>query len=214
MTRALVAALGLAIGAGDARADVQAWTEVGVSHEVEDWRFTFDQHLRFDEDVSRVGSVMPELGVTYRIAKWFRTGVGYRLEYERDGSGDMVTRHRFHVRGSSRYDIGKWVRLEHRLQLQESLRPSSNDMYRHVMRNRADVSLRRYKPFVASASAELFHAIDRGDAIHLDKIWLTASGTYGAGPNDFELFYRVEVPQADPMDPTLHIFGLAYHRDL
>lgn len=43
---------------------------------------TFDQQLRFDAGVSRIGAVMPELGLRLRVTGWLRTGVGYRLEHE------------------------------------------------------------------------------------------------------------------------------------
>ena len=208
------ALLVVALVAAEAHAEGQLWTEVGVRRDLGDRvTVTFDQHLRFDDGPSRVGSVMPELGVAVRLASFLRLAAGYRFEYERDGDGDMVVRHRVHLAARSRLDVS-WLRLEHRLQLQDSIRPSSRDVHRHQMRNRGELIVRRWRPFTGAVAAELFHALDDGDAIHLDKTWLTVTAGYGRGKNDLEVFYRIELPHADPDDPTLHIVGIGYHREL
>jgi len=213
--RALLIGAVLAVAASrGAHADVQQWTELGIGKDLtKRWSASFDQHLRFDEDLSRVESVMPEAGIGWRPKRWLRFSLGYRLQYQRDGSGDMALRHRLHTAVRARYALGD-VRLEYRLQLQEQLRPGSKDPARHTLRDRAEVSYRRFKPWVPGASVELFHAIADGDAIRLDKLWLTLNAAHSRKSWSAEVFYRVEVPIADAMDPTLHILGVGVHYDL
>jgi len=207
----LAVLLGLA---APARADVQQWTELGVDKSLgERWSLTFEQQLRFDLDQSRVDAVMPELGLHRRLARWLRIGTGYRFQYQRDNAGDMVFRHRFHVYGRARRDLGD-VRLDYRLQVQETVRPTSNDVSRHALRNRGDVSYRGFKRWEPGVAGELFHAIDDGDPIHLDKIWLTAGVAYTRKAWSVDVFYRAELPVADTMDPTIHILGLGMRREL
>ena len=196
-----------------ARADIEQWNELGVKYEVnDDVSVTFDQHIRFDEDVSRLGAFMPELGAGWRPKKWIGFAVGYRFEYERDNDGEMRTHHRFFARIRPRYEIGK-LRLDYRLQLQDTLRPDDpEDRWRQTARNRLDVSYREYKPWIPSVSGELHNTIDQG--FELEKIWLTAGVTYSKKKKEVELFYRAELPQAEPMDPTVHILGAAFHHDL
>jgi len=217
MMKYLVActAAGLLLSARPAAADVQQWTELGVKVDLpEKLTLSFDQHIRFDEDVSRLGSFMPEAGLQYRPLDWLRLAVGYRLQYERSGSGDMRARHRFFTDARARYDLGE-VRLEYRLKLQDQYRPDDpDDTWRQTLRNRADVSYRAWKPWIPGASVELHHDLAQGDAIHLAKIWITAGGSWSKKKRDLELFYRAEIPQAEPMDPTVHILGLAFHHDL
>jgi hypothetical protein len=204
----------VAVVGAPVHADTQLWTELGVRHNLSRrLAVTFDQHLRFDDDISRVGSFMPEPGLIYRVARWFRVGGGYRMEYERNGGGDMVLRHRFFAFAGSRVDSGP-MRIEHRLQLQENVRPGSNDQYRHTVRNRIEVGYRGIKQWTPAAQAELFHAIDRGDAIHLDKVWLTLGGTYSRGKREIDAYFRVELPVADTMGPTLYVLGAAFHLEL
>lgn len=204
----------LVLASVSARAEVQQWTEIGVSRSLtKRWQLSFDQHLRLDQDISRVDSVMPEWGVTYRLAKWLRAEVGYRLQYTRDGDGEMVLRHRFHGGVRARHDLGD-VRLQYRLQYQEQLRPGANDQLRHSIRNRAEVGYRRFKHWAPGASFELFHAIGDGDAVHLDKVRIKAGLEYGKKDWSVELYYCAEAPVADEMDPTLHVVGLGAHYEL
>ena len=196
-----------------AQSDSQLWLEGGVAHDVGRVTLAFDQHLRFDDGMSRVGAIMPEPGLSVRVERWLRVGASYRLQYERNRDGVFETRHRFHVFGRARADLGK-VRLDYRLQLQEQIRPDDNELYRHSLRNRATVSYRGKPPWTPSAELELHHDLDNGDAIHLDKIWLTFGVERRLGRYDVELHYRAELPQARASDPTLHILGLGFHADL
>ena len=202
---------------GAARADVESWTEVGVEADVaDDWSLSYDQHIRFDEDVSRLYAVMPEVSVDYKPVKWLGLGVGYRLQYTRDGAeDDMRTRHRFFADAQTRRDVGK-VRIAYRLKLQDQLRPDDpDDRWRPVARNRLEVAYRGFKPWYPAASVELHHGLDGEDqAVFLEKVWLTVGGAYSKKKKDLEIFYRAELPQVDAMDPTVHILGAAYHHDL
>jgi len=203
----------LLLTATAARADVQSWNEVGVKYDItDDASFSFDQHIRFDEDVSRLGSFMPEPAFGYQVKKWLRLGIGYRLQYERDGDGDMRARHRFFANVRPRYDVGK-VRFGYRLQFQDQLRPDDpDDRWRQTVRNRLEVSYREYKPWIPEAAIEFHNTVDQN--FELEKIWITAGVAYSKKKEEFELFYRAEVPQAEPMDPTIHIIGAAFHHDL
>ncbi len=214
MKAALMTAALALLAAGPAHADVELWTELGVKHDLgRRLAVTFDQQLRFDADVSRVGAVMPELGVRVRLARWLRAGAGYRFEYERDGGGDLVVRHRLEVHARARMNLGR-LRLELDARLQEQLRPGARDERRHVLRDRLAASWRRTRPWIPMASVALFHRLGDGDAAQLDKAWLTIGGAHDRGAREIELFYRLERPIRDPGDPTLHIFGAALHTDL
>jgi hypothetical protein len=215
---ALIAALAGVAAARAAHADdLQQWNELGVAADVsDDTAVSLEQHLRFDVDAGQVDSVMPEAGLQHKLREWARIGAGYRLQYQRDKDDEMVVRHRFHVYGKLRRDLGD-LRAEWRLQLQEQLRPGeamSEASSRHSMRNRADLSYRAHKRWTPGGSVELFSALGDGDTIHTDKLWLTADLAYDRKDYKVDVFYRAEVPVADEDDPLLHILGLGVHYDL
>ena len=183
--------------AGTAHADVELWTEAGVRHEVNRFELAFDQMLRFDENASRVSSVMPELGLRVRLATWFGLGTSYRYEYERNGDGMLVTRHRFDGFATFRLDVAR-VRLELEERFQEELRPTSHDTERQRLRQQLELSYRK-KHWVPAASITVF---DRAD-----KLWLTGGVTYRRHHRAYEVFYRYATNDA-------HIIGASFHTEL
>lgn len=204
--------LAIVLAAAPAYADVQLWNEAGVRTPLaKRVMFTFDQHLRFDSDVSRVQSVMPEPAIHYRFKKWLRAGISYRFEYERD-DGELVMRHRGAVYGRVRYKLGP-LQLAYKLQYQESYRPDKNTVWKHVMRNRVELGMKATKRIEPGVSAEVFHRVGDGSAMQYEKLWLTVGAAYAKKKWDADVFYRWEKP-ADVMEPSVHIIGLAFHSDL
>lgn len=205
----------LAAPAGRAEADVQLWMEAGVSRQL-DKRFelSFEQHLRFDQDVSRVQAVMPELSLSIRLHELLRLGLGYRFQYERDKDGVLVVRHRGHVDLRTSYDVGP-LEVSYRARFTEEVRGSfASDDLRHTFRNRLAIELEATDPWAPAVAAETFHRLGDGDTIRLQKLRLTAGISRELGDHEIDLFYRVEVAQDDPTDPTPHIIGVGYHHDL
>lgn len=212
-----VAAALVALAAGPARAqsDSQLWLEAGVSHDLgARVTLSFEQHIRFDDGMSRLGAFMPEPGVSVRAATWLRLGASYRMQYERNNNGDLELRHRLQLAARARADLSKAIRVEYRLQFQEQYRPDAKTTSRHSVRNRVGVAYRGRRPWTPAASLELHHDLDNGDAIHLDKVWLTVGVARALGRGEAEVFYRAELPQHDAADPTVHILGLGYHHEL
>jgi hypothetical protein len=203
-----MAVIALALAAPRAaRADVELWTELGVRRDLgRRVQLRLDQQLRFDANVSRVGALIPEAGVSVRIARWLRAGAGYRLEYERDGAGDMVIRHRPFASARGRIALGP-LRAEPRLQLQDDIRPDKMDVHRPEVRLRLAVSYRRARPWVPEVSAETFH---RASDLRIDKLWLTLGGAR-TGRREIEAFYRLELASGEPV---VSIVGLAFHAGL
>lgn len=210
----MVAALLLAAAPTRADADLQTWFEVGVSRQLHKRvDLSFEQHLRFDQDASRLQAVMPELALSYRLHKLVRFGLGYRFLYERDKDGVLVIRHRFHAEARPRYQLGP-VEVSYRVRYQEQLRGPIADGLRHTLRNRLQVALETTRPWTPAVAAETFHRLGDREAIRFHKLRLTAGVGYELGDHQVELFYRVEIPQDDPTDPVLHILGLAYEYEL
>jgi len=191
-----------------AQTDVQLWTVAGVRYRPSrPVRLDLDLHLRVDDNVSRLGKLMPELGASYDPARWLRLGLGYRFMYARDNNGNLEVAHRLHVQGRARGDVGP-VELSYRLRFQERIK---NNL-RHVIRNRLGLSVDTDTDVTPGMSMELFTRLGDGQALMFDKWRLTIGATWSANSNVFDLFYRAEIAIDDPNDPTLHIIGLGYQR--
>lgn len=205
ITAALAAPL---LWAPDARAesDSQLWTEAGISADLgKQTEISLTGQLRFDQQISRVAGVLPELSIERDLARWLELGAGYRFEYERNGDGDMVIRHRLVAEGGVQVEPGA-LKLGYRLRFQEQIR--AGGALRHTVRNRLGLDVRRLKPFVPGGSVELFHGVGGGDPATLKKIRVTLGTEYDLGKQELGFFYRLELPHDDPMDPVLHILML------
>jgi hypothetical protein len=194
--------------AAPAAADTQLWTELGVKYDVnKKLTLSYDHHIRFDQDISRLGSFMPEPGVSYRIKKWFRVGAGYRYEYERNNDDELVSRHRAYGWVRVRRDLGE-LRGEYRLQLQEQWRPDANPVNRHTVRNRGELSWQGFGAIVPGASVETHHILnEEGNTIHLGKVWLTAGVEWEHDQIGVGAFYRLITGQYDDNEPPGHVIG-------
>jgi hypothetical protein len=210
---ALGASLGILVGGGSARADSQLWMEAGFELEPRT-RFELEiaPQIRFDQDLSRFLAFVPELTLRYRATTWLRVGGGYRFEYERDNDGELVVRHRVSADARVRLDLDP-LRVDHRLMLVEQYRPSSNDQYRTVLRNRTELRLRAWQRWTPSIGAELFHALGDLDMVAYDRLRLTGGLAYDRGDHELSVFFRVEL-HTDPADDTDYILGLGYNFEL
>jgi hypothetical protein len=196
-----------------ASADRQLWLEGGIGGRVtKQLELELTPELRFDQDVSRMDKFLADVGARYRVRRWLRFGGGYRLEYERDGMGDLVLRHRLAADVRVRYEREP-LRVDVRSMVFEQIRPASGDSLRTGIRNRLVVGFRRWHPWVPEAAVEVFHALGDLDEFTYDKVRFSIGGLHDRGDHDFELLLRVEL-HADPAEPTYYILGLGYHYDV
>lgn len=191
--------------------DVQLWTSAGVRYRVsKDWRLEYEQHLRFDQDVSRMESVKPELGVSWKATDLARMGLGYRYSMERNKDDEWRPEHRLHVQGALGTEFGP-VSVAYRMRFQERLEFTGDFESKHTLRHRIGAEVDTDTGFTPSITLEGF-------------TWITESGTpvrerwrFTGGlevkldkKHVGEVFYRREVPIYDTRDPIEHIMGLAY----
>lgn len=213
----------LAVGglARAAEAEVQLWTEAGVGTGLAgDVSAYVEQNIRFDEDVTRLTAVIPEIGVEYEPWWWLRVDGAYRYSYERRRRGDLEFRHRAHADVQARHDLGEW-RLRHRVRFQNRYR--GRDGHTPAVRNRAGLGLRALEPWVPRVTAETWHrlGVERDEdvgggtrAFHFHKWRLEARVRYDFDPQAIAALYRLEVSRTHPGDPPFHIFGLSYFYEL
>ena len=211
----LLCVLLLAPGTALAQTDVQLWTSASLRAElVEDFRLELTQHLRFDEDVSRVLSIMPELSASYDPAKPLRLSLGYRFIYEREQDRQLDDAHRLTFDARLRGDLDP-IRISYRLRIQEVFEQKASGLeVRNTLRNRLGVSWDTDTPLTPEVSAEIYTRIGGDKAALFHKLRLTAGASYDIDDVELELFYRLELPIDQPLEPVLHIIGLGFRYDL
>jgi len=164
-----------------------------------------EQNLRFDDDVSHLGRVMPEAALGVRLTGWLRLSVGYRYAWVNDNNPD--SRHRLH--GEARFgdSVGhfRWVT---RVRYQATLRDGRDT--RHTLRGLFGVGIPNSSPVMPYLSMELFTDIDAYYGFS-NRAWRGTAGIeIETRRHTLDLYYRLEIPMNDDRDPTLHIIGLSY----
>ena len=188
-----------------ADSDVQAWLELDLEHEFsKKWAVTYEQHLRFDDNLSRLSQVLPDLSLTMRLVPAVRAVAGYRAQYVRTGSGDFELRHRPYGGAQARLERGA-LRLSARALFTGQIRTSGQDRFRPALRTRfaAEWRARAWRPRVWT---EIFFDLDTSA---LDKVRSGIDLARPFGKAEVSLGYRLEVPVQDTTELTLHILALS-----
>jgi Protein of unknown function (DUF2490) len=190
--------------------DAQAWLTLELQRAwTRRWAITAEQHLRFDQDLSRVAQVMPDVSLQAKLGGGAHAIVGYRLQYVRDGDdGDdgFVLRHRWYAGAQGKLDLGE-LRLTARALVTEQLREDGE--LRHGERSRVAATwrgLRRWRP---QASVEAFVAIADPEALALDKLRLGVELERRRGDAALTLGYRLELADRDDDAARVHAVVLA-----
>ncbi|MFH1830246.1 MAG: DUF2490 domain-containing protein [Pseudomonadota bacterium] len=201
-----------------AASDLRLWLEAGLRYRItKKLHLGFDQHVRFDDDVSHVEEVSPEIFVRYRVVKFFRVGGGYRLIFEPlSDNGNSYTDiwHRFFVDFLFSHTM-KPVTLRYRLRFQEQFgwpqdKTPETLQVKHTVRNKLGIHFNLGKGFTPFIAGEVFGRFGDKDGF-LHK-WRATSGLdYGYKSNEFTFFIGSEGLLDKSDEPTRIIFGLGYH---
>ncbi len=196
--------------AAAAQSDAQLWLSAGVRFRVHRAvHLDLEQGLRFDENMSHLGRVLPEVGLSVRPTDWLRLSAGYRFTWVNDNNPDGRHRVQLDARASGELGRFEWV---YRLRYQAGLREGRTT--RHALRSLIEAGVDTGTPVTPVASTEIFTSMGHGEGVEL-YAW---RGTVGLDieheRHNLSLFYRLEIPIRDPGEPTLHILGLGYRYDL
>jgi len=135
--------------------EVLLWNSASVRYKPhKQIKFELSQHFRFDQNITQLESIMPELEMEYRPTKWIDVGVGYRYIYERTKNGDLEPAHRYHIQAATSQDFGP-IELSYRLRYQEKHEVDEYD-YSSRLRNKLSLEFDTDTAYSPILSAELF----------------------------------------------------------
>jgi hypothetical protein len=136
----------------NAKNDSQLWLSANARYKpLPKMRMEFTQHLRFDNNISQVESVMPELEMQYSPIKPLAVKIGYRYISERTKNNDFEPAHRYHIQISTQKEMGP-LEFSYRLRYQEKHEEDEYD-FTQRLRNKLKIELDTqtdYRPYVFS----------------------------------------------------------------
>ncbi len=133
--------------------DFQLWDTTGFSFDLnKDWKVTFEEELRFQDEGSRLYYHHSELGFVYSgYADWVDFGLNYRQVFSRNSTDDWVTENRPHVNITLKTKLAG-LNLSDRSRLEFRDRNEKDDIWRY--RNKFTVkfpklAILQMQPYIA-----------------------------------------------------------------
>ena len=192
-----------------AQTDDQMWFSSGVRYRPKKKiRVDVTQHLRMDQDISRIGSVITETGLSKSFKSGFRIGGAYRFQMSSKTKVQLEPRHRIDLYGRYKNEIGP-LEFAYRLQFQEKYESDDEQPWSTRIRNRIGIGYDTDTPFSPKVSSEVFS--DIGDEVWFSKWRATAALRYKISKRHLvEGYLRAEDSLRDETDPFERIVGFDY----
>ena len=176
--------------------DAGLWTSVTIEKKVfSKFSLALNQELRFNENISELGTAFTELGGNYRIRKFLSIGASYRFIQKRKVNDFYSMRHRYNIDLAIRHKIKNLS-----LALRERFQTQYADIYsrekgmlpEHYLRSKLTLKYdldKKYAPFL---SGEFFFQLSNVEGNELDNVRYAAGFDYEFSKrSSVELFYVI-----------------------
>lgn len=135
-----------------AQTDIGLWTGIAIEKKLsKKFEFQAEEEMRLKDNFTRVNSLLTELGITYKLNKYYRLGLSYRFTYYTNGSlGNRLT-----LSNQLRYKIEDFT-LNYGLNLQQDF--NTEDPVEYKVRNKFGVDYKFNKHWEIGIAGELFYS--------------------------------------------------------
>jgi hypothetical protein len=196
--------------------DACLWTSVNIEKKITSkFSATLTEELRFNENISELGTAFTEIGANYKFYKFFSFGLSYRYIQSKNLDDSYSLRHRYNIDLAFKYKVEKVLAsLRERFQTQYTdVNASENgkvpDRYlRSKLILKYDLE-KKYTPFI---SCELFLQLTNPEGNELDKERFAGGFSYEFNKyTAVDLFYMInkEIHANNPL--TEYITGVEFN---
>ena len=191
--------------------DAKLWSSVTLNKKIEDFKLSYSQEFRLDENFSHVDKFFSEVGLDYKIVKNFSTSFGYRFARENDYENfNYEINHRFDFGLEYQYEIEDW-QIEYRIKYQtKTASPTENNP--SYLRNKFTLDYKKddFSPYI---SYELFYQFNEERVLNRSRISLGAKLDI-TKKSAIKCFYTFENRFNTNNLEHNHIYGIGYSIDL
>jgi len=195
--------------------DAGLWTGIRFNYDLSDkWQLSFEEELRFHENVSRLDKFYSQVGLSLRASDHVEFGAFYRFENQQDNNSNYDNRHRFHFDFELKTETGRYtLSSRSRIQTRYTNPYSSDDgtIPTNYFRNKFGISynVRRstLNPYI---SYEFYYATNKSSGNEIDHTMFTLGFRFRLKNRDrVNMYYRIsqELNVNDPI--KLNIFGIS-----
>ena len=196
--------------------DAGLWTSVDIQKKLSsNSTLSFSEELRFNENISQLGTAFTEIGFSHKIIKRLTGSIAYRFIQVRQLDDSYSTRHRLFIDLAYRVKYKKIIfTLRERLQSQvKDVQSSDADLSPQYtsLRNKLTVKYdtdKKYTPWIA---CEMYYQLSNPDGNEIDNMRYSLGVDYKFNKkNSITLSYLInqEVNVNNPL--TSYIVGVNY----
>lgn len=195
--------------------EFQFWTRVSADGDVIkrlDW--SADLNNRFG--ATGLETFFPQVGLEYKVKKWFRPSIEYRYILDKNKYGNFLASHRINFNANLKEKYDRFTvtgRVRYQYALDRFGTATSNPDFDQAFRFRAaaayDIKGNMITPKVSS---ELFYDPQFGPkGPGFTKIRIAIAGKLElSDPHSFSFKYILDAPINDPSDDKRHVIALSY----
>lgn len=175
---------------------------------------SFSQEIRFKENITQIGTILSDLGFTYKLNKNFKLGINYRFVKKREINNLYSTRHRGYI--DIKYQKKrKPFEFQFRSRLQDEYsdigKAPDGGIPEYYLRNKLSIGLDLDKVFSPYTALELFSPLNYPRTVAFDNVRVVAGITYSiTKAHKIDAFYLIQKELNMPNPETDFIIGLGY----
>lgn len=195
--------------------DAQLWMSVKLEKKLTPaLAIEFTEEVRLDENITEVGTIYSDLGISYRFWKRFKAGASYRYSLKRRLDDTYEPRHSWYVEGSYREKFKPVIlvlRLRYQSRYAESFTSEKAEVPKNHFRTKLTVKYDLDKKFEPYVYAETYFRTGVPASQSFDELRLCGGIEYAFNRMHmidlhyiFSREYSVKNPETD------YIIGISY----
>lgn len=196
--------------------DAQLWLSVNLEKKLTtDLTVDFTEEVRMDENMTEVGTIYSNLGVSYRPWKRFKVGAFYRFTLKRRLDDTYERLNGWYVEGSYREKIKPLalaLRLRYQSRYAESFTSEKAEIPKNYFRTKLTVKYDLQKKFEPYIYAETFFRTGVPASVSFDQFRLCAGIEYSFNRmHMIDLHYLLCREYNDANPETDYVIGVGYY---
>lgn len=219
LTLLFVLLIGSMLPAYPQQSDFQFWPQVQFGYNLSGkFKLSLEEEVRLRENAGQLKKELTDLGLTYKVSKFFRLSLNYRIELTSRNPGDYSWRNGIYADITLRKGFNRF-QADYRIRFQSPKVEAVSEVasLNQWLKNRHKISLEydiKGIPLTPEIEAELFIPFEKQQALMIDEYRLWAKLSYALNKkNEIGIKYGIqqEVNVKDPL--RAYILGISYSLD-
>jgi hypothetical protein len=199
--------------------DAGLWASINIDKKLSSkFSIGFSEEVRFNENISEVGTVFSEIAAGWKFNKFFSASAGYRFILKRDASDFYSKRHRFLINVNAKIKKGRFnlaARARFQSQYSDVYSSDQGATPADYLRTRVTVKYEPDKKYTPFLSAETFFHLNNADGILFDNYRISGGIEYAFNKKYALDFYYLLDREINVNNAwTSYITGIAFNISL